>query len=56
MRAKDPKIALARNRRRNDGWKIIFRTRTDRLFLGRFVQDDIDLAQRMAGDSDVIKT
>ena len=55
VRAKDPEIALSRNRRCNHGRKKVFRTRFDRLFLGRFVQDRIDLAQRKAGDLDVVE-
>src|SRR5713226_1117125 len=55
VRAKDPKIALSRNRRRNNRWKMVFRTRTDRLFLGRLVHDDIDLAQRKTGDLDIVE-
>jgi hypothetical protein len=52
---KDPEIALSRNRCRNEGRKMILRTRFDRLLLGRLVQDDVDLAQREAGDFDVIE-
>ena len=34
---------------------MVFRTRFDRLLLGRLVQDRIDLAQRKAGDFDVVE-
>jgi hypothetical protein len=34
---------------------MIFRTRADRLLLGRLVQDGIDLAQRKTGDLDVVE-
>src|ERR1019366_10030583 len=39
VRAKDPEIALSRNRRRNDSRNMIFRTGFDRLLLGRIVKD-----------------
>src|SRR5258706_10319075 len=55
VRAKDPKIALSGNRSCNNRRKIVFRTRTDRLFLGGLVQDDIDLAQRKTGDLDIVE-
>jgi hypothetical protein len=55
VRAQNPKIALSRNRRRNGGRKIVFRTRSDRLLLGSLVQDGVDLAQRKTGDLDVVE-
>ena len=55
VRAKDPEIALSRNRRRNDSRNMIFRTGFDRLLLGRIVKDRIDLAQRKAGHLQVVE-
>ena len=55
VRAKDPEVALSRDRCRNHRRQLIFRTRADRLLLGRVVQDDIDLAQRKTGDLDVVE-
>jgi hypothetical protein len=55
MRAKDPEVALSRDRRHNHGRKQVFRTGFDRLLLGGVVQDRIDLAQRKPGDFNVVE-
>src|SRR5437870_11647116 len=49
VRAQNPKIALSRNRRRNERWQSIFGTRLIRLLIGRLVQVNIYLAQLKAG-------
>jgi hypothetical protein len=55
VRAQDPEVALSRDGRCNQGRKKVFRTRFDRPLFGCFVQDRIDLAQRKAGDFDVVE-
>jgi hypothetical protein len=55
VRAKHPEIAPSRNRCLNDRRNVIFRAGLDRLLLGRLVQNRIDLAQREAGDFDVVE-
>ena len=55
MRTQNPKIALSRDRRRNDRRHIIFRTWSNRRLLGCLIQDRVDLSERETGDLQILE-